>query len=60
MVWAQTLSTLAQSEAECRRLQASYLLRTGLPMLIFERDVACSEGGFIGGAGLHRINWTVR
>ena len=56
----RTLPTLAQSEAECRRLQASYLLRTGLPMLIFERDAAGNEGALIGGAGLHRIDWTVR
>ncbi len=60
MPWAQSAPSLAQSEAECRRMQAQFLLREHLPMLMFERDAAGGEGGFVGGTGLHRIDWTVR
>ena len=60
MPWAQSAPSLAQSEAECRRMQAQFLVREHLPMLMFERDAAGGEGGFVGGTGLHRIDWTVR
>lgn len=60
MPWAQTAPTLAQSEAECRRMQAKVLLREDLPLMMFERAADGSELGFIGGSGLHRIDWTVR
>lgn len=60
MPWAQTEPSLAQSEGECRRMQAKFLLREDLPMLIFERDADGREGAFVGGTGLHRIDWTVR
>ena len=60
MPWAQTAQTLAQSEAECRRMQAKFLLRDDLPMFVFERRADGGEGDFLGGTGLHRIDWTVR
>lgn len=60
MPWAQTAPTLAQSEAECRRMQAKVLLREDLPMMMFERAADGSERGLIGGTGLHRIDWKVR
>ncbi len=60
MPWAQAEPTLAQSEADCRRMQAKFLLREDLPMFMFERRPDGSEGGFIGGTGLHRIDWAVR
>ena len=60
MLWAQTAPTLAQSEAECRRMQAKFLLREDLSMFMFERHADGSEGEFVGGTGLHRIDWTVR
>ena len=60
MPWAQTAPTLARSEADCRRLQAKFLLREDLPMFMFERRADGAEGAFIGGVGLHRIDWTVR
>lgn len=60
MPWAQTAPTLAQSEAECRRMQARFLLREDLPMAIFERRADGSEGEHLGGTGLHRIDWGVR
>ena len=60
MPWAQTAPTLERSEADCRRLQAKFLLREDLPMFMFERRADGGEGDFIGGVGLHRIDWTVR
>ncbi len=60
MPWAQTAPSLAQSSADCRRMQAKFLLREDLAMLMFERRADGGEGAFIGGAGLHRISWIVR
>ncbi|MEP7099283.1 MAG: GNAT family protein, partial [Burkholderiales bacterium] len=60
MPWAQAAPSLAQSNADCRRMQAKFLLREDLAMFMFERRADGSEGGFIGGTGLHRISWTVR
>jgi RimJ/RimL family protein N-acetyltransferase len=60
MPWAQTAPTLERSEAECRRMQARFLLREDLPMLIFERVADGSEGALIGGTGLHRLDWATR
>ena len=58
--WARDTPSLAQSEADCRRMLARFLLRDDLPMFIFERDADGREAGFIGGTGLHRIDWAVR
>jgi RimJ/RimL family protein N-acetyltransferase len=60
MPWAQTAPSLAQSNADCRRMQGKFLLREDLAMFMFERRADGSEGEFIGGTGLHRIDWTVR
>ena len=60
MPWAQTAPTLAQSAAECRRLQARFLLREDLTRFMFERDAQGGEGAYVGGIGLHRIDWQVR
>ena len=60
MPWAQAEPSLARSEADCRRMQAQFLLREHLPMFMFERRADGAEGGFIGGTGLHRIDWTLR
>jgi RimJ/RimL family protein N-acetyltransferase len=60
MPWAQTEPSLTQSEGECRRMQARFLLREDLPMFIFERNADGAEAGFVGGTGLHRIDWAVR
>ena len=56
MPWAQAAPTLAQSEAECRRMHARFLLREDLVMFMFERPepgADGSEGGLVGGTGLH-------
>ena len=60
MLWAQTAPTLAGSEAECRRMQAQYLLRQDLPMFVFARDADGSEGPFVAATGLHRPRWDTR
>ena len=60
MPWAQTAPSLAQSNADCRRMQAKFLLRDDLPLFMFERRADGSEGDFVGGSGLHRIDWNVR
>ena len=58
--WAQIAPTLERSAADCRRMQAKFLLREDLPMLMFERGADDREGELVGGTGLHRIDWTVR
>ena len=60
MPWAQSAPSLARSDADCRRMQARFLLREDLPMFMFERAADGGEGEFVGGTGLHRIDWTVR
>jgi len=66
MPWAQAAPTSAQSEAECRRMHARFLLREDLVMFMFERlgrrrdGADGSEGGLLGGTGLHRIDWAQR
>ena len=60
MPWAGAAPTLEESEAHCRRQQGRFILREDLVMFIFERDGSGGEGGFVGGAGLHRIDWTLR
>lgn len=60
MPWAQTEPSLLQSESECRRMHGRFLLREELAMLMFERRADGSEGGFVGGTGLHRIDWAQR
>lgn len=60
MPWAQTAPSLAQSEADCRRLQARFLLREDLTFFMFERRTDGSEGELVGGTGLHRMDWRAR
>ena len=60
MPWAQEAPSIAQSNADCRRLQAKFLLREDLAMFVFERRDDGSEGEFVGGSGLHRTSWMVR
>jgi RimJ/RimL family protein N-acetyltransferase len=60
MLWAQAAPSFEQSHADCRRLQAKFLLREDMSMFMFERNADGSEGGFIGGVGLHRLDWAVR
>ena len=56
MPWAQTdRMTTPQREAWCQEAYARFLLRQDLLYLVFDRQ----GGGLIGGAGLHRLDWSV-
>jgi len=64
--WAGSMPTPNESEMHCRRLQARFILREDLAMLMFERRAGGgdgapvgvgAEGRLVGGLGLHRIDW---
>lgn len=55
MPWAKNGQTPDESEAYARRSAAEYIQRVQLPMLIFEK----ATGHYVGGIGLHRIDWEV-
>lgn len=55
MPWAQTMPSIEESEQYVRRARARFLLREDLPLSLFLRE----DGRFVGGAGLHRIDWQV-
>ena len=60
MPWAQSAPSVEESELVCRRAQARFRLREDLVLSMFERAADGSEGRYIGGSGLHRIQWDVR
>jgi RimJ/RimL family protein N-acetyltransferase len=64
MPWAGAPPSLAESEAHCRRQQARFLLREDFVWLMLRRSAinvdGDSGGELVGGAGLHRIDWTLR
>jgi RimJ/RimL family protein N-acetyltransferase len=60
MPWAGAMPTLEESETHCRRQHGKFILREDFVMLIFARRADGSEGEFLGGTGLHRIDWTLR
>jgi RimJ/RimL family protein N-acetyltransferase len=47
--------TVAENEAWVRERQAAFLQREDLPLFLFLKD----SRTFIGGSGLHRIDWSV-
>ena len=53
--WGPTHSSPAESEAMVRRWRARWDLREDLAVGIWERET----GRFVGGSGLHRIDWKV-
>jgi RimJ/RimL family protein N-acetyltransferase len=60
MPWAGTMPSVDESEANCRRQQARFLLREDFVFFMFVRDPLSGEGELVGGTGLHRIDWTLR
>lgn len=60
MPWAQSVPSVDESEAYCRRQQARYLLREDLVLLIFDREPGGAAGRLLGATGLHRIDWSLR
>lgn len=51
--WAAAEPSVEASETYCRQAQASFLTRSDLPFLLFER----ATGQLVGCAGLHRPVW---
>ena len=60
MPWAQAMPSERESEATCRRMNGMFRLRQDLTLFMFERRGDDAEGDFVGGTGLHRMNWTLR
>lgn len=55
MPWAMAENRVEDSEIFARRAAADYLMRHALPLLIFRKD----DGKYIGGAGMHSIDWDI-
>lgn len=55
MPWASEPQSVEISEAHARHANADFLARRDLPLFLFLRD----GGRFVGGSGLHRIDWSV-
>ena len=53
--WVEKTMTVSDSEEAARRGAARWLLREDLMVGIWEREM----GRYLGGSGLHRINWAV-
>ena len=58
--WAGAGLSVDESEVNCRRQHAKFLLREDFVFLIFERRADGGEGDLVGGTGLHRIDWSLR
>jgi RimJ/RimL family protein N-acetyltransferase len=56
MPWVGTLRSLDDERAVIERMHARWLLREDLTVGIFDR----ATGRFLGGTGLHKINWDLR
>ena len=59
MPWAQAAPTPQDSELQCRRMHARFMFREDLVFFMFERGADGAECAFVGGTGLHRIDWSV-
>jgi RimJ/RimL family protein N-acetyltransferase len=55
MPWAQSAPSVEESEALCRRKYAQWLAREDLMLTLWRR----SDRAFVGGSGLHRIDWSI-
>ncbi|HZG56314.1 GNAT family N-acetyltransferase [Paenibacillus sp.] len=56
MPWAQQAPTVEESEANVRQARLDFLKRVDLRLMLVRKDT----GAYIGGSGLHRIDWDVR
>ncbi len=54
--WVQQCRSADDERATMRRMRERWLLREDLAVGIFDR----ATGRFLGGSGLHRINWEIR
>jgi RimJ/RimL family protein N-acetyltransferase len=55
MPWAMPENRVEDSEIFARRAAADFLTRQALPLLIFRRE----DGKYLGGAGMHSIDWDI-
>lgn len=53
--WAENPADADGYEAICRRKYAEWILREDLMITLWRK----SDGAYVGGSGLHRINWDV-
>ena len=54
--WVTPPPTVAQSEFDCKRAYARFLLNEDLMALFLLKP----DGSLVGGSGLHKANWTLR
>ena len=62
MPWADHEPPIEESEEHCRRAHAKFLLREDLTWHLWLKDGTAfgfPQGTFVGGSGLHRIDWNV-
>ncbi|MBI5958666.1 MAG: GNAT family N-acetyltransferase [Chloroflexi bacterium] len=55
MPWAQTIPAVEDTEAVYRRNASEWIARTNLGLILWRK----SDGLFVGGSGLHRLDWSV-
>lgn len=55
MVWAQEVPSVAAERAHLRETARRFAAGEDLPLFLFSRET----GGFVGGSGLHRFDWSV-
>jgi RimJ/RimL family protein N-acetyltransferase len=55
MPWADHKPTVEESEESVRRGYAKWILREDLRLMLFDKQ----SGVFIGGSGLHQIDWKI-
>lgn len=55
MAWAQEIDEVEDFEARAREAQAKFLAREDLMLYLFDR----TDGTFVGGSGLHRMDWNI-
>lgn len=55
MEWARRIPSIAESETHSREAAARFRAREELPLWLFRK----SDGMFVGGSGLHSIDWSV-
>jgi len=54
--WVTPAPTVEQSELNCRKAYARYLLNEDLMVFFFLKET----GALVGGSGLHKADWTLR
>lgn len=55
MPWAQQAPPVEETERMCRRKYAEWIMREDLMLTLWRK----SDGAFVGGSGMHRIDWAV-